>query len=173
MVVIPAIVRGCLSNLGSRGGQLAFLILIIILGIPAIFGGVNLMVGGSRHRTMVKASPPGLAMEQRSVRRTRIKVARFPRFGERFSLKTFCSGFGRAWAERRTSVTSARQADAGVEAVSLWVHLDPASRRPAPLTLEEIDIYGEAAAGRKVTARLRHQSPDGTGEARRWTFRAT
>ena len=74
MVVIPAIVRGCLSNLGSRGGQLAFLILIIILGITAIFGGVNLMVGGSRHRTMVKASPAGLAMEQRSVRRTRIKV---------------------------------------------------------------------------------------------------
>jgi acyl-ACP thioesterase len=107
------------------------------------------------------------------VRRTRISVARFPRFGERFSLKTFCSGFGRAWAERRTSITSPHQADAGVEAVSLWVHLDPASRRPAPLTLEEIQIYGEAAAGRKVTARLRHQSPDGTTEARRWTFRAT
>ena len=74
MVVIPAIVRGCLSKLGSRGDQLAFLILIIILGIPAIFGGVNLMVGGSRRRTTVKASPPGLAMERRSAWRTRIKV---------------------------------------------------------------------------------------------------
>lgn len=107
------------------------------------------------------------------VRRTRIRVTRFPRFGERFSLKTFCSGFGRAWAERRTSITSAHQVDPGVEAVSLWVHLDPVSRRPAPLTLEEIEIYGEAAAGRKVTARLRHQSPDGTPEARHWTFRGT
>ena len=86
------------------------------------------------------------------VRRTRIKVARFPRFGERFSLKTFCSGFGRAWAERRTTI---------------------AARRPAPLTAEEIDVYGEAAAGRKVTARLRHETPDGASEARRWTFRAT
>ena len=107
------------------------------------------------------------------VRRTRIKVARFPRFGERFSLNTFCSGFGRAWAERRTTIAAAQAGDAPVEAVSLWVHLDPSSRRPAPLTPEEIDVYGEAAAGRKVTARLRHQAPDGASEARRWTFRAT
>jgi acyl-ACP thioesterase len=107
------------------------------------------------------------------VRRTRIKVARFPRFGERFSLKTFCSGFGRAWAERRTSISSTQQPDPAVEAVSLWVHLDPRSRRPAPLTPEEIKVYGEAAAGRKVTARLRHQSPDGAREALSWTFRAT
>lgn len=107
------------------------------------------------------------------VRRTRITVARFPRFGERFSLRTFCSGFGRAWAERRTTIAALQDGDAAVEAVSLWVHLDPASRRPAPLTPEEIEIYGEAAAGRKVTARLRHQSPDSAGEASRWIFRAT
>ena len=107
------------------------------------------------------------------VRRTRIRVTRFPRFGERLSLKTFCSGFGRAWAERRTSITSKQRKDVTVEAVSLWVHLDPASRRPAPLTPEEVNVYGEAAAGRKVTARLRHQSPDGGGEARPWKFRAT
>lgn len=108
------------------------------------------------------------------VRRTRISVARFPRFGERFRLKTFCSGFGRAWAERRTTIDGAQgTGGAAVEAVSLWVHLDPSSRRPAPLTPEEIEIYGEAAAGRQVTARLRHQSPDGANEAGRWTFRAT
>jgi acyl-ACP thioesterase len=106
------------------------------------------------------------------VRRTRIRVARFPRFGERFSLKTFCSGFGRAWAERRTTVAP-QDGDAAVEAVALWVHLDPGSRRPAPLTAEEVEVYGEAAAGRKITARLRHQSPDGAGPARRWAFRAT
>jgi acyl-ACP thioesterase len=107
------------------------------------------------------------------VRRSRIRVARFPRFGERFSLKTFCSGFGRAWAERRTTIAAAHDGNAAVEAVALWVHLDPASRRPAPLTAEEVAIYGEAAAGRKVTARLRHQSPDGAAPARRWAFRAT
>jgi acyl-ACP thioesterase len=107
------------------------------------------------------------------VRRTRIRVQRFPRFGERFTLKTFCSGFGRAWAERRTTIAAPRRTDSAVEAVSLWVHLDPSSRRPAPLTPEEIEIYGDAAAGRKVTARLRHQGPDGAVESRRWAFRAT
>jgi acyl-ACP thioesterase len=60
-----------------------------------------------------------------------------------------------------------------VEAVSLWVHLDPASRRPAPLTAEEFETYGEAAAGRRVTARLRHQAPVSATETQRWTFRAT
>jgi acyl-ACP thioesterase len=36
------------------------------------------------------------------VRRTRLRVNRFPRVGERFELTTFCSGLGRMWAERRT-----------------------------------------------------------------------
>src|SRR3954468_8515196 len=38
------------------------------------------------------------------VRRTRIEVERFPRFGERLDVATFCSGLGRMWAERRTTV---------------------------------------------------------------------
>src|SRR6185437_13652059 len=38
------------------------------------------------------------------VRRTRIRVNRFPRFGEHFQLTTFCSGIGRMWAERRTDI---------------------------------------------------------------------
>jgi acyl-ACP thioesterase len=60
-----------------------------------------------------------------------------------------------------------------VEAVSLWVHLDPASARPAPFTEREIEVYGTAAGDRRVTARLRHPAPaPGTAE-RRWTFRAT
>jgi acyl-ACP thioesterase len=107
------------------------------------------------------------------VRRTRMSVERFPRFGERFELKTFCSGFGRAWAERRTSIVPADDHGLGVEAVSLWVHLDPGSRRPFPLTAKELEIYGQAAAGRRVTARLRHPPPGQTNSARRWTFRAT
>jgi acyl-ACP thioesterase len=111
------------------------------------------------------------------VRRARISVARFPRFAERFELKTFCSGFGRAWAERRTSITADGERDrhgrGAVEAVSLWVHLDPANRRPAPITTREIEVYGEAAAGRRVTARLRHPGPQHSAHERRWTFRAT
>jgi acyl-ACP thioesterase len=106
------------------------------------------------------------------VRRTRLRVERFPRFGERFELRTFCSGFGRAWAERRTSIVPSGGDAAAVEAVSLWVHLDPVERRPFPLTAEEVAVYGEASRGRRVTARLRQPGPGGADDARPWAFRA-
>jgi acyl-ACP thioesterase len=105
------------------------------------------------------------------VRRMRIKVERFPRFGERFELKTFCSGFGRMWAERRTTI--AHEGAGVVETVSLWVHLDPESARPTPITPRELELYGEAAAGRRVTARLRHPPPGSADSRHQWRFRAT
>ncbi len=107
------------------------------------------------------------------VRRTRLSVERFPRFGDWFELKTFCSGFGSAWAERRTSILSLEDGRPAVEAVSLWVHLDPATRRPFPMTDREVEVYGETAADRRVTARLRHPRPGSAENGRRWTFRAT
>jgi len=107
------------------------------------------------------------------VRRTRIRARRFPRFGDAFRLATFCSGLGRMWAERRTSITRTGEAESDIEAVSLWVHLDPVSWRPIPLGKEEASLYGEAAGGRRVTARLRHPQPNGAGERLTWTFRAT
>jgi acyl-ACP thioesterase len=109
------------------------------------------------------------------VRRTRICVNRFPRFGERFELTTFCSGLGRMWAERRTDVIRPGANDADVKAVSLWVHLDAEHLRPAPLTAAEIETYGGAPTERRVSARLRHPLPPVAGAAteRGWTFRAT
>jgi acyl-ACP thioesterase len=111
------------------------------------------------------------------VRRTRIRVARFPRFGEHHSLRTFCSGFGRAWAERRTTITqdgaASSAVEPSVEAVSLWVHLDPGTRGPSPLTPKELELYGEAAAERRVNARLRHRAPGTADHAGQWVFRAT
>jgi acyl-ACP thioesterase len=38
------------------------------------------------------------------VRRTRIRVNRWPRFGEELRLTTFITGLGRMWAERRTDL---------------------------------------------------------------------
>ena len=58
--------------------------------------------------------------------------------GEHLELATFCSGLGKMWAERRTTVTSSDQEDACVEAVSLWVHLDPESWRPVPFSEAEV-----------------------------------
>jgi acyl-ACP thioesterase len=107
------------------------------------------------------------------VRRTRIRVNRFPRFGERFSLTTFCSGLGRMWAERRTDIVRPQATVADVEAVSLWVHLDAEHWRPSPLTETELITYGGTAPSRRVSARLRHPAPVSLEGGRRWEFRAT
>ncbi len=123
------------------------------------------------------------------VRRARIDVRRFPRFGEQLTLTTFCSGLGKMWAERRTTVSVTGAAGGAavpvglahsdghadpvlVEAVSLWVHLDPQSWLPCVMSPMEIALYGDAAAGRRVNARLRHPAP---GECalpapERWRF---
>jgi acyl-ACP thioesterase len=106
------------------------------------------------------------------VRRARLRVERFPRFGETATVETFCSGLGRMWAQRRTTVTTGE--GARVEAVALWVHLDPETARPAPLTEEELELYLPSAAGREVKARLRHPAPPADGAAARpWAFRTT
>jgi acyl-ACP thioesterase len=55
------------------------------------------------------------------VRRVRMRVRAFPRFGEEVTLRTFCSGVGRFSAERRTSV---RGATGHVDAVALWIWID-------------------------------------------------
>jgi acyl-ACP thioesterase len=109
------------------------------------------------------------------VRRTRIRVNRWPRFGERFDMTTFCSGLGRMWAERRTDIVcqgGPAAAPPDVEAVSLWVHLDREHWRPSPLTEAEITTYG-GAPDRRVSARLRHPTPDGADCVVPWSFRAT
>jgi acyl-ACP thioesterase len=105
------------------------------------------------------------------VRRTRICVRRFPHFADHLTAHTFCSGVGRAWAERRTTLERTGEPD--VEAVSLWVHLDPADWRPMPFTEAEMEVYRESAGDRRVTARLRHPVPPDGAAAAPWTFRAT
>ncbi|MFZ0042064.1 MAG: acyl-ACP thioesterase domain-containing protein [Solirubrobacteraceae bacterium] len=107
------------------------------------------------------------------VRRTRIRVNRFPRFGEHFALTTFCSGLGRMWAERRTDIIAQGREDADVEAVSLWVHLDAEHWRPSPLSEFEVQKYTGSVAHRRVTARLRHPAPGTFDGGASWTFRAT
>jgi acyl-ACP thioesterase len=121
------------------------------------------------------------------VRRTRIRVNRFPRFGERFSLTTFCSGLGRMWAERGTDVLREGETVPDVQASSLWVHLDVERWVPTPLTQAEVDKYSGLEKAPRVSARLRHPvpapersaavgaanaAPSGVAAGRPWTFRA-
>jgi acyl-ACP thioesterase len=104
------------------------------------------------------------------VRRTRIRVASFPAFGEELRLATFCSAIGRFCAERRTTVEGAV---AALEAVSLWVCLDPESLRPMRFEEDFLAAYRESAAGRSASVRLRHAEPPGDAPSRPWAFRAT
>ncbi len=107
------------------------------------------------------------------LRRTRLHVARFPRFAEHCELRTFCSGIGRMWAERRTTVVLASSEQTLVEAVALWVHLDPVRRVPSSLTQTEIDLFAASANGRRVPARLHHPRPAAVDSAWDWSFRHT
>jgi acyl-ACP thioesterase len=90
---------------------------------------------------------------------------------EQVSVATWCSGAGGLVAERRTTV---RGDDGGlVEAVALWVHLDPAGARPRPMPDGFGAVYGPSAAGRHVRARLRHRGePPTDAPAVPWRFRA-
>jgi acyl-ACP thioesterase len=102
------------------------------------------------------------------VRRMRFRVERFPRFGEDVQALTFCSGYGRLWAERRVDFES----ESGrVEITGVWVHLNPASGLPAALPESFERLWAESAQGRKVKARLRHPNPNGDERAGDWFFR--
>jgi acyl-ACP thioesterase len=105
------------------------------------------------------------------VRRTRMAVERFPRFAESLRLETFCTAASALAAERRTTVTSAD--GAALEAVSIWVNLDPGTRMPARLPESFWAAYGDATAGRKARGHLRHPSPPEGARGRRWAFRST
>src|SRR3954454_7323821 len=105
------------------------------------------------------------------VRRMDLVAERFPRFWEPLEVSTFCSGTGPLWAERRTTVRGAQGGH--VEAVALWVHLDPDGGRPRPLPAGFETVYGGAARGRRVRARLQHPpAPPADAARSAWTFRA-
>jgi acyl-ACP thioesterase len=104
------------------------------------------------------------------VRRTRLRVEAFPRFGDELELRTFCSGIGRFSAERRTSIRGDR---AAIETVALWVCLDPDRGRPMRFPPEFMSVYEESANGRSANVRLRHPDPPADAERSAWTFRAS
>ena len=103
------------------------------------------------------------------VRRTMLAVEAPAVLGEHLTLTTFCSGTGRCWAERRTSLAGDR--GARLEAVSLWVQVDPVSGRPAPLGEQFDEIYATSAAGRVVSSRLALGAPPGDAVVRAWSVR--
>jgi acyl-ACP thioesterase len=110
------------------------------------------------------------------VRRAVVDVIVPPRWREWVDLATWCGGTGGRWAERRLSMTG----DQGghVELDTLWVHLNPTTMLPAKLPESFLEIYGEAAAGRRISSRLwlggapAEPDVDRPIERMRWPLRA-
>jgi acyl-ACP thioesterase len=109
------------------------------------------------------------------VRRTVIDVEQPAVLGEVLELTTWCSGTGSRWAERRVSLAGER--GALIETATLWVHVDLSSGRPVRLPDEFLGLFGEAAGGRTVRARLTLGGPPASGDsgddmvARPWPLR--
>ncbi|HSL73276.1 MAG TPA: acyl-ACP thioesterase domain-containing protein [Ilumatobacteraceae bacterium] len=103
------------------------------------------------------------------VRRTMIEVRRAAALGEMLELSTFCSGTGRSWAERRTSISGER--GASIEAVSLWIRVDPRSGRPTGLGDDFTSAYGEAARERRISSRLQLPAPPPDADVQPWVIR--
>ena len=103
------------------------------------------------------------------LRRMLVEVRSPAAFDETLELTTWCSGLGGRWAERSTQVRGAR--GALIDAVALWVHLDPATGNPRRLTAEFEARFGPSAGGRRIGTALEHPAPPDAEGAAGWTPR--
>ncbi len=91
---------------------------------------------------------------------------------EALSITTWCSGTGRRWAERRTTLIGAD--GARIDAAVVWVHVDTTTGRPVRWGEDFAERYLEAAQGREVDAKLRLPKRPLEHAARHsWRFRRT
>ena len=107
-------------------------------------------------------------------RRAAFEVRRPAGPRELLAIRTWCSGTGSRWAERRTELTG--ELGARIEAAMLWIHVDVTTGRPKRWGDEFANVYLESAAGREIDAKLRHakRPPDPYAAGVRsfdWTFR--
>jgi acyl-ACP thioesterase len=117
------------------------------------------------------ASSPVDGMGVWILRRLELEIPHTPRFRAALDARTWCSGIGPRWAERRTDVMVGETLC--IAATGLWVHVDPERGTPAPLPPAFDEIWAPSANGRRVSARLRHDAPPRDTAARPWTLRAT
>lgn len=111
------------------------------------------------------------------VRRVAVAIRGYPARGEPLELATFCSATGPRWAERTTTVRgSGRDL---IQARAVWVAVAYPDGRPVPLGPAFHRLYGEAAQGRTVSARLSHPGPPltegrpGSQAGRAWPLRTS
>lgn len=104
------------------------------------------------------------------VRRVVVEVRGFPRYLERLDATTWCCGVGSHFAERRVELRG--EHGAVVDAVSLWVHVDPADGRPKRLQPSFTERYATAADGRRAASRLHHAEAPAEASFEPWPQRA-
>jgi len=105
------------------------------------------------------------------LRRMDLRIARTPRLRAEVLARTWCSGVGPRWAERRTQMhVNDRPC---VDATAIWVHTDSVTGAPVGLPLRFDDLWSVSARGRKVSARLRHPPPPSGARRAHWPLRAT
>jgi acyl-ACP thioesterase len=103
------------------------------------------------------------------IRRVTAEVDALPRFAERLTVRTWCSGLAKSIAERTTEI--AGDDGAHLTAVAIWVHIDPETRRPARLPEAFHAGYAESAAGARPRSTLRHPAdPPAEAEELSWRF---
>jgi acyl-ACP thioesterase len=83
-------------------------------------------------------------------------------------LVTWCSGVASIAAGRRWSLEGDRGGRAEVD--SVWIHLGPDGR---PARIAEFGVYGEAAGGRRVSARPELLDPPAGASRRPWPLRSS
>lgn len=88
-----------------------------------------------------------------------LSIASYPRYLDILDVETSCSGYGKAWAERRTRLKLGGESI--VEAGAIWVNVSSAGGGPKSLGQTFFDVYGTSAAGRHVSARSLLRVPTG------------
>lgn len=105
------------------------------------------------------------------LRQGHLRVARWPTFREHVTTRTWCTGTGACWAERRTSLLDSGGEEV-VDTVTTWVHVDPTTARPRRIPPGMDAVFGGRAMARHVDARLRLPTgPPADAEPRRWPLR--
>jgi acyl-ACP thioesterase len=105
------------------------------------------------------------------VRRSLIDVQKAAVLDEVVELTTYCTGMGRSWAERTTTIRGS--SGATIDSVSLWVQVSVDTGRPTPLSEQFHHFFGEACGDRRVSARLGLDGPSTDVQNRSWEIRRT
>lgn len=97
------------------------------------------------------------------VRRTVVDELAPAALADELKFTTFCSAIGGRWAERRLDIRNQR-GDLAYQVATLWVCVDGRSGQPHALTDQFLSLYGDSAAGRKASARLRNPKLDAVAD---------